>query len=133
MPQYDGKEILTIGKADQARTAIQNWLLSRGADEVGRLYKPGHEGPFWSYSLEETGESAIGAVERGVITWPRGVYAEAVNDWCIGLYPTRDEGVDSEAAQLVRDWERAIAQGRSGEGHMAGVAMAQFLRDKHLS
>lgn len=133
MPQYDGKEVLTIGKFDAVREVVNAWFSNHGYLDLPTPYKPGHEGPMWVLSYEGMGDWTFDITQPDAVVWPPGVYAEAVNGWCLGLYPARDEGVDSEAGQLVRDWERAIAQGRPGDEHMAGVALAQFVRDKHLS
>lgn len=90
MPQYNGKPVLTIGKADQCRSVIEAWLDSIGARH-GALYKPGHEGDYWCYSLEGdpdgwpmllSGSSAVSPV-----VWPPGVWTEAVNNVSLALHP----------------------------------------------
>lgn len=52
-----------------------------------KLYRPGHEGPFWNISLEGVEEWAYDASISDSIEWPDGVYVEAVNTWCLALYP----------------------------------------------
>lgn len=91
MPHHNNNPVLTIGKADECRRIINAWLTEAG-NEPGRLYKPGHEGDFWCYSLEGGPEDwpliLSGSITDSPVTWPEGVWAEPVNTWCLALHPT---------------------------------------------
>lgn len=132
MPQYDGKEVLTIGKAEQAKRAAEAWCERVGYGDAPLLFKPGHKGPYWVLIMVGSYDWALTISQDEAVTWPAGVYVEPVDGCTLGLHPKRDPDVDSQAQQLVRNWERATSLGRPGDEHMAAVAMAQFLRDTHL-
>ena len=89
MPTYGGTPVLTIGKAEQAKSLVEAWFDKQGWGDAPAMYKPGHEGPMWVLSLE-----------GGPEDWPMlvndmigddldaiGVFAEPVNHWCLGLHP----------------------------------------------
>jgi hypothetical protein len=132
MPTYDGTPVLTIGKAEKAKRVAKAWFDEIGWGDAPAMYKPGHEGPMWVLSLEGGPEDwPLQICEALRDKWPSGVFAEPVNTWCLGLYPATDATVTSEGKRLVRDWEQAIATGRPGDEHTAGIALAQFVRDHH--
>jgi hypothetical protein len=88
MPQYNGKEVLTVGKFEQARRVVKDWLAKTypGVD-MPTPYKPGHEGDKWVLTLEIEPDWAIEISQDGSVEWPNGVWVEAVNPWCLGLHP----------------------------------------------
>lgn len=133
MPQYDGKEVLTIGKAEQAKRAAEAWCERVGYGDAPLLFKPGRLGDHWTLVMSGDEGWASEIEQDESMTWPAGVGVDVVNGCTVSLYPKRDPDVDSQAQQLVRNWERATALGRPGDEHMAAVAMAQFLRNTHLS
>lgn len=128
MPQYDGKEVLTIGLADAAKRAAEEWSDKRGYPAPA-MYKPGHEGPMWVLSLEGYGDWALGVTSDHGAAWPPGVFAEPVADWCVGLYPAPDPAVSGEGAKLAAQWEAATAQGNQWAQQQVGAEMARFLRE----
>lgn len=87
VPQYEGKEVLTIGKADACRLTVRQWFEGRGYDNTPAMYKPGHEGAMWVLSLEGYEDWAIELADDKSVTWPDGVFIEPVAGWCLGLYP----------------------------------------------
>jgi hypothetical protein len=88
MPQYEGTEVLTIGKFDQARAVVKDWFAKNypGCD-MPTPYKPGHEGSMWVLTLEIAPDWAIEISHDESVKWPEGVFAEPVNGCCLGLYP----------------------------------------------
>lgn len=93
MPQYEGTEILTIDKAEQAKRVAEEWFIDKigfQESELPVLYQPGHEGPMWVLSLEGGPEDwTIMLSHNDTVKWPDGVFVEPVNSWCLGLYPAR--------------------------------------------
>jgi hypothetical protein len=88
MPTYGGTPVLTIGKFDQARTAVTEWFNKNelGADRP-TPYKPGHEGPMWVLSLEGGPEDWPMRAAEDLRDAVPGVFFEPVSSWCLGLYP----------------------------------------------
>lgn len=86
MPQFEGREVLTVGKFDAARKVVTEWLGSHGYDRA-TPYKPGHEGPMYVLSLAGCGDWAVEISHDESVIWPDGVFAEPVAGWCLGLYP----------------------------------------------
>lgn len=133
MPQYDGTEVLTIGKADQAKRAAEAWFQEWFSwSDTPAMYKPGHEGPMWVLSLKGgpddwTVRIAGGGSIPGA-QWPAGVLAEPVNSWCLGLYPDTEPPAKTEGERLARDWEVATEKGWVAAQERAGAAMARYLR-----
>lgn len=89
MPTYNGTPVLTIGKAEQCRRAVEEWFIDHmgWAEDRPTLYKPGHEGDMWVLSLEGCDDWAIRLSADESVKWPDGVWVEPVADWCLGLYP----------------------------------------------
>lgn len=87
MPKYDGKEVLTTNKADQAKRVAEEWFVGQGALDFPVMYKPGHEGAMWVLSLEGYEDWAVRLSADKSVKWPPGVWVDAVTDWCLGLYP----------------------------------------------
>ena len=87
MPQYEGKEVLTIGKFDQVRKVVNDWFARQGCEDMPTPYKPGHEGPMWVLSYGGGDDWAIRITQDEAVVWPDGVFAEPVNGGCLGLYP----------------------------------------------
>lgn len=83
MPQYEGRQVITTGQATACRRIIEKWLTEAGALDLGRLYRPGHEGPYWCYSLEGGPEGwpliLSGVSQLSPVEWPDGVWSEPVN------------------------------------------------------
>lgn|SRR5574341_1601993 len=131
MPQYEGKDVLTIGKADECRRVAEEWFAALGWDDVPRLHKPGHEGPMWVLSLEGGPEDwpllISGSIGDQAATWPDGVFAEPVtSSWCLGLYPV---GKPDTPEALVQRWDAAVTQGSEWAQQRVGADMARYLRD----
>lgn len=131
MPQYEGKEVLTIGKAEACKRVAEQWFDAKGYGDAPAMYKPGHEGAMWVLSLEGYGEWATDISADPDVKWPEGVFAEPVADWCLGLYPATDPTVISEGQALAKQWETAVAQGNEWAQQKVGAAMAKFLNEKH--
>lgn len=85
---YNGDPVLTGDKAEEARIVVRVWFDD---NEPGTTYpvlhEPGHEGAMWVLSLEGIGDWAVRIGQDESVTWPPGVFAEPVADWCLGLYP----------------------------------------------
>lgn len=135
MPQYEGTEVLTIGKAEQAKRAAEAWFEEWFSwSDTPVMYKPGHEGAMWVLSLEGGPDDwpfrISGGTDLPGAKWPAGVFAEPVNGWCLGLYPAPDPQEKGEAERLARDWEVATEKGWAVAQAKAGAAMARYLRDR---
>lgn len=87
MPQYEGTEVLTIGKAEAAKRVAEEWCDSKFFGDAPAMYKPGHEGAMWVLSLEGYEDWAVRIAQDDTVKWPDGVWVEPVAGWCLGLYP----------------------------------------------
>lgn len=87
MPQYDGKEVLTIGKADAAKRVAEEWSTQNHYD-APLMFKPGHDGSRWVLVMSGAEEWALEISNDDSVTWPAGVYVEAVNGCTLSLYPS---------------------------------------------
>lgn len=130
MANYDGHQVLTIRKAQEAKSAVEQWFDSIGWPDAPALYQPGHEGPMWVLILEGGPEDwPMQVCDALYRKWPTGVFAEPVNSWCLGLYPAEDPAAGSESLALAQQWETAVAQGNVWAQEKVGAAMAKFLRE----
>lgn len=134
MPQYDGKPVLTIGKAEACRKTADEWFdYYFPAYDRPVLRKPGHEGPMWVLTLEGGPEDwpllISGSIGDMRATWPAGVFAEPVNSWCLALYPADNPADRAEGEQLAAQWETALATGNQWAQERVGAQMAKFLRE----
>lgn len=78
---------LTRAVAEECQPIAQGYvdrIAGPGWDVA--LYPPGHEGPFWALSLEGAEDWAMMIGHDDTVTWPGGVFTEAVHSWCLGLY-----------------------------------------------
>jgi hypothetical protein len=130
MPSYEGTRVLTVGKAEEAKRAVERWFDTIGWPDAPAMYKPGHEGPMWVLSLEGGPEDwPLQVCDALYQKWPDGVFAEPVNSWCLGLYPATDPTANSEGERLAQRWGNAVAQGNVWAQAKVGAAMAKFLRE----
>lgn len=109
---------ITRAQADASLDLVRAYVQRHEPDYIPLLNEPGHEGDFYSINIEGTGYEAS-AVEQA-ITWPNGVYAEAVNNCAIGLHPTnvsRETLTDPYAYGTI--WEHQ-------NGDMGAVIMNVF-------
>jgi hypothetical protein len=83
----DWLPLLSRKTAEACLAVVQQYIdRTEGEGWEPKLYPPGHEGPFWVVSLECQSDWAIDIGSAEGITWPDGVFPEAVASWCLGLH-----------------------------------------------
>lgn len=82
------RPLLTREKAEAGLAVVQRYInTTYGPGWEPKLYEPGHEGPFWNVSLEGAEDWTLRIRMYDETEFPPGVYVEAVNSWCLALYP----------------------------------------------
>jgi hypothetical protein len=86
----DEREQLTREQAEACVKIVQAWVgkVDPEAAALATLYEPGFQCGGWAVTLQEQGPEdwPMWVCDMVDDEWPKGVFAEPVSHWCLGLY-----------------------------------------------